>query len=852
MPRFFSVIIFLVSLTITGCIAGTAAYKTPSARDGILDLGAWDFEKHGIVNLKGEWDFYWNHLYTPEDFRNGEPERTGTLTLPGLWSSYTHNGRELPGRGYATFRLRIKVPDKQRSYGIKITEMESAYRLYVNGKKVAECGRVAASKEEMVHSWERKEAYFSSGSDTLDLVMQMSNFKHRKGGPEEVIKFGTGRDIVRFKLNRVMIEIFLVGSIFIMGIYHLILFFLRRREKSTLVFAVLCFLISLRTFLTGEKIFLTLFPFVGWDVAVRVEYIGLFLITPVMVVFLRQIFREHIPLLFVSIVTVLSALLCLTVLVTPAYIFTHTTVPFQIMSIAGGIYALYLLARASLKKVEGAFIIFIGLLFMFGSAIHDTLFNNLMIDTSDLTPVGLSIGVFVMVLSQSSYLAIRFSRAFRQTARLSKELAIKNRQLQRLDLLKDDFLARTSHELKTPLSGIIGLTESLMYGEAGNLSSETRYNLAMIASSGGRLTNLINDILDYSRLKNSELTLYRKPVDVKKAADTVIHMVRPLVGAKEVVIRNRISKKIPHLNCDENRLHQVLTNLLSNAVKFTDRGEITVSAETDRETVNDNDNRDVVRILVRDTGTGIPRERHDDIFLSFEQVESDEDVQRSGSGLGLTISKELVELHGGRIWVESEPGKGSSFYFTMPAYISGGAGLYLSSEKPDYIEIENDSPDDTHENLHEIDPYRLFSERQKEELLSVLRGIRVLVVDDEPVNLHIVREYLQLAEMDIETAVSPYEALGKITNGYRPDLMLVDVMMPKMNGFELVKKVREQYSMTELPVILFTAYDNDSHITEGFMSGANDYLTKPVSRRDLLSRVKNQIKLRNENARVHP
>ncbi len=845
MPR--PVILFLI-LTVTsatGCITGTATYKAPAASSGVLDLRNWDFDRHGIVNLKGEWEFYWDRLLSPEDFQEKQPGKTGLLELPGLWNNFPLAGEELPGRGYATFRLKILVPEGQRSYGLKITEMESAYRIWVNGKQVARSGRVGTSKDGMVHSWVRKEAFFSSGSGALDLVMQMSNFKHRKGGPEEVMKFGLGMDIARFKLNRVMIEIFLVGSIFIMGIYHLVLFFLRRREKSTLVFAIVCFLISLRTFLTGEKIFLTIFPFVSWDAAVAVEYLDLFLITPLMVLFLRLIFREYIPLLYVKIVSVISAILCLIVIAAPAHIYTYTTIPYQVLSIIAGLFALYLLVRASLKKVEGAFIILIGFIFLYGSAVHDTLFNNLMIDTSNLTPVGISIGVFILVLSQSSFLAVRFSRAFRQTARLSRELAIKNSQLQRLDLLKDEFLAKTSHELKTPLGGIIGLTESLMYGEAGNLSSETRYNLAMIASSGGRLTNLINDILDYSRLKNRDLVLHKKPVDLKKAADTVIHIIRPLAENRDIVIRNRIGKNAPFLYCDENRLHQVLTNLLSNAVKFTDEGEITVTAET----AGGGETPGAVRISVSDTGVGIPAALHDEIFRSFEYAENGDERQRPGTGLGLTISKELVELHGGRIGVESEPGKGSTFFFTMPAH-GGGTAIMADGGKPDYIEIENDDPNETDPELRSIDPYRLLTERQKSEMPEVLKGKKVLTVDDEPVNLHMVKDYLRIVGIEAESAVSPFEALAKLDSGYKPDLMVIDVMMPRMNGFELCRKVRERFPMTELPIIIFTAYDNEYHIIEGFMAGANDYITKPISRKELLSRVYNQIRLRNEHARV--
>jgi signal transduction histidine kinase len=228
--------------------------------------------------------------------------------------------------------------------------------------------------------------------------------------------------------------------------------------------------------------------------------------------------------------------------------------------------------------------------------------------------------------------------------RFTQELELKNTALQRLDQLKDEFLANTSHELRTPLNGIIGIAESLIDGVAGSLNDRQIFNLSMVVSSGKRLSSLINDILDFAKLKNRDIELQRKPVDFRQITEVVLTLCQPLLANKPLELKNEIRDEFSAVDGDENRLQQIMYNLVGNAIKFTESGLVTVSAER----VDD-----MVEVTVADTGIGISPDKLTDIFKSFEQADASISREYGGTGLGLSITKQLVELHGGTIRVKS-------------------------------------------------------------------------------------------------------------------------------------------------------------------------------------------------------
>jgi signal transduction histidine kinase/class 3 adenylate cyclase/CheY-like chemotaxis protein len=428
-------------------------------------------------------------------------------------------------------------------------------------------------------------------------------------------------------------------------------------------------------------------------------------------------------------------------------------------------------------------------------------------------------------------LAKTFNQMAEQLQGSFQTLESKNAELQNLNKLKDEFLANTSHELRTPLNGIIGLAESLIDGATGELPEKTKANLAMIVSSGKRLSNLVNDILDFAKLKHKTIELQIQPVGMREITDVVLFLSQPLVGKKSLQLINTIASDLPLVDADENRLQQILYNLIGNGIKFTESGLIEVSAEVvNPDSISPNS---FLAITVSDTGIGMAEDKFERIFESFEQGDGSTSRIYGGTGLGLAVTKRLVELHGGKIWVESQKDQGSIFTFTLPISQNQEA-----TKIPKKLEKEP-----------QVIPNNVVLEILESPLLVPTEFInkngqfKILIVDDELINLQVLANTLALENYAITQANNGLEALELIENGFHPDLILLDVMMPRMTGYEVSQKLREKFLPSELPIVMLTAKNQVDDLVEGFSAGANDYLTKPFSKNELLARIKTHIKL---------
>jgi two-component system sensor histidine kinase ChiS len=435
----------------------------------------------------------------------------------------------------------------------------------------------------------------------------------------------------------------------------------------------------------------------------------------------------------------------------------------------------------------------------------------------------------------------------------TQELERQNEALERLNKLKDEFLANTSHELRTPLNGMIGIAESMIDGATGQLSEQQRKNLLLIVQSGHRLATLVNDILDFSKLRYKTIELQLQPVGLREIAEVVLPLSQPLIKNKELQLINAIPKDIPPAQADENRLQQILYNLVGNAIKFTEKGTVEISAELVMG--NEEDSRQLpithyplpkqLAITVSDTGIGIPEDKLDRIFESFEQGDGSTAREYGGTGLGLAITKKLVELHGGEIRVESTVGVGSRFTFTLPV-ASGQVAVsdrsYLSCVQRSQEEVNEAEGVEPILQTNESESIKPFIQNP-----DISQQFKILIVDDEPVNIQVLINHLSLQNYFLTQASNGTEALAAIEQGFKPDLILLDVMMPRMTGYEACQKIREKFPANEVPILMLTAKNQVNDLVEGLSVGANDYLTKPISKTELLARIKTHLRLSNLN-----
>lgn len=482
---------------------------------------------------------------------------------------------------------------------------------------------------------------------------------------------------------------------------------------------------------------------------------------------------------------------------------------------------------------------------------------------------------FRLTPTELKQLSGSFTRMAKQLQTLFSSLEVKNEELQKLDKFKDEFLANTSHELRTPLNGIIGIAEALLDGSTGPLPIQTQTNLKMIVASGRRLSSLINDILDFSNLRKNKIELQVTAVDLHFAVNNVLELCQTLIGRKNLKLINHIPTHFPAAQADENRLQQILHNLVGNAIKFTERGIIEISAQIAEREKKKGKKKKYLAVTISDTGIGIPSDKTQQIFESFEQIDNYVESKQVGTGLGLAVTKRLVRLHGGEITVESTVGEGSRFTFTLPistenasvpmtdpnlATETGGyfkktthltspmalsetslSRTVTSANDPDYPPVQNALKIDSLARNEGVGVKTALAVSQDKVEGS---PFKILIVDDEPVNLHVLINHLSLHNYTVIQASSGPEALAILQEGLIPDLILLDIMMPYMTGYEVTQKIRNMWGVNELPIVLLTAKNQESDLIMGLEMGANDYLIKPVSKNELLARIKTHIHIK--------
>lgn len=803
------ILIALVLMTAYFSIEKSSKTVQPIAKQGYLDLSDWNFERDGVIALDGKWEFYWNKLLTYDDFHAGtkELESDGYVSVPSVWNSYNVNGKALPGAGCATYRLRIKSGDMNEDMGMKIANMSTAYRLMVNNDTITSNGIVSVSSKVGKAEYRPQAVVYKTPSSDYEIIIQVSNYTYARGGFWYSIFIGTNQQIQAMKENASRREMFIFGGIIMMMMYHLAIYVFQRKNISILYYVLMMLIIAARIPVTGEYMISQVFPGADIRPQVIVEYLTICWAPVTWLLFINRFYPEEISKRAVHASVYIGIVLTVFTLLVPIHIFTAALLVYELIVVVLFIYALLRFITAVAKKREGVVLMLFATAAFFGTFVNDALYQWNIISSRSGGIFGFS--AFVIIFIQAYVLAVQFSSSYRKVEELSDRLLS-------LDRLKDEFLTNTSHELRTPLNGIINITNSVLENSNKKIDEAQRQNLEFVISAARRLYNLINDILDISSLKNGEINLYKRPVDLRSVAELVLYVISQMKGTKTIEFINHIPEDIPPVDADVERLRQICYNLIGNALKFTEHGKIEVGALV---------RKNIVEVWVEDTGCGIPKDKLEDIFKPFYQVNSTATRDAGGTGLGLSITKTLVELHKGSIRVSSEEGKGSKFIFTLP--------ISEKQENPAYVETSVISLQKT----PEVSTLTTSGGMKK-------RAYSILVADDDPASLTALFNILDNEGYYVKAVMSGEEVLKELDGLNRYNLIILDVMMPRISGYEVLKKIRMRFQSMEVPVLMLTAKARPEDLQTGFEAGANDYLAKPFEALELKARVHTLVQLK--------
>ena len=419
-------------------------------------------------------------------------------------------------------------------------------------------------------------------------------------------------------------------------------------------------------------------------------------------------------------------------------------------------------------------------------------------------------------------------------------------KLRELDQLKSQFFANVSHELRTPLTMSLAPLESILSGEKGEIPQDVDKYLQIVHQNSLRLLKLINDLLDFSKVEARKMKLNVKENNIVELAQILLTSVDSWAERSQIAVEFAAEAGVPKLYFDKDKIEKAILNLLSNAIKFSRPGgkiNLRVSCMDER-----------VHVTVSDTGIGIPKDELHKVFERFSQLEGSASGRHRGTGIGLSLAKELVELHSGKIWVESEQGKGSTFAFDLPVGKDHFDPVLLDQRPLDVREPIQEGEEEREGagdgqgakekialQMSDLDSGKI-DETRDETAISKEGAPKVLIVEDH-VDLRTYVADLLSNDYEVHTAADGEEGMTRIRQ-VMPSLVISDVMMPKKDGYQLTKEVREDPAIRHIPIILLTARADVGMKIEGLLQGANDYLTKPFNSKELLVRVANLIRMK--------
>ncbi len=793
----------------------------PLAQSGVLDLRDWSFPEQGNVTLDGEWEFYPNVLLTPSELHSMRPEHY--IRVPGAWSN-SDTADFIRDQGMGTYRLKVQIKPVIGQLGLKTTFIRNASIIFIDDREVARSGNPV---EQGDASYQGRSvpvtAFFQPAGDSFYVTIQVANWDYHRGGIIQYLSFGAQEDIRLLELRSIVLSVADTAFLLISAMYYLGIYLKRLQDRRFLYFALFCLGFAFVVITTSERIFMQLAPSVPYLLVLKIKFVVILACVCCLYLFIRNTEPLFVPRWALRLNVAAS------LVYTACVPFFPTALLEQIMTVMAlcglaGIKLLLLralvLRRFGRSNARTAWQLLASVLMLFAQLLSVTLYLQSLIFTE-----------WIPMLTQLLFLGVIALMFSEQYSRAYDDLEVLSRKLVESDKLKDEFLIRTSHEFKTPLHGIMNLARALIDRKENGLTAEQADNLSYIVSLSSRLSTMVNDIIDFQSLRTGKIALQNGVFDLNGTSQATIDVLKHVRGDGQVKLLNLVPAGQLYVFADEGRLTQILLNLVGNALKFTDRGSVTIAAE---------ERGKHIYIRVSDTGKGMTEEQQGRLFR--DEYHGPADVNFTdirSSGLGLQISKLLADRMAGGLDLKwSEPGQGTVMELVLPAagderkqtrsQLAAGARQAAASLEAGSRSRERSVPSRGSRGME-------TNEADKPTLL---------LVDDEASNLKVLQELFPADSYRCLIAYDGESALRLLREHRNVALVLLDVMMPGESGYETCRRIREEYPIYQLPVLLLTVRHSAADIAAGLDSGANDFLVKPFDSRELAARANTLLQMR--------
>ncbi|MGG1556256.1 ATP-binding protein [Paenibacillus ferrarius] len=666
-------IVMLLSVSSLGSAwAADGEATTSQPRKGVIAIAGDGTGDQAVTPLHGDWEFYWKQWLQPADFAHGGL-RPSYLKVPSSWPNDTVDGVNMSSHGFGTYRMVLHIPatDVGKSKALFLRAIGSAYRLWIDGIEKPGLGQVGGNPTEEKPRSHINLVFFEPKGQTVEIVVQVSNYAFREGGMTREIVYGNTDALIPGILKELLYDIFVIGGFLMIGIYHLIVWGMRKRDLATFLVGLTSLAISMRTIFINGYLSEELLHIESWEWLTRLEYVSEIFGSLTLVFLMRSLYPQEVHQGMVKLALFVSATLLLFICLTPASVYTESMMLQTVLK--GSIllyFILYVGIKACVRKREGAMIHLVALLVILCAVINDTLYYLRIIQTVEL----LSYSIVPFVMAQAIIVSHRYVRLSRRNDMLVEGLSEANkllevkvenrtRSLHEANQRRTKMLANIAHDLGTPL---VGIQTWLHLMARGKLPKDNGNIAEQLLDKTGYVKRLVDELFELSKLESREMTFHYESVEVHTWVETLRRQFEADLAGEGIRLKTTLADdhgaSMPmFVRIDPMRMLQVLQNLISNAAKFSKevsdvielRGSIELTAR-------------VFVLEVEDYGKGLSEAEQAQVFNRFY---TNREKNETGSGLGLAIVHEIVEQHQGKVSVRSQKGVGSVFTCTLPAYM---------------------------------------------------------------------------------------------------------------------------------------------------------------------------------------